>query len=266
MLMNLEMMDFDVVGLAGWRREEIKRQRAAEKDQRLILRVHKGGAFDDTLFAAALEETRLWLQPSEVEFKIWPASEWKNQLLRTAQKSFQKSFAFDEKKMSQLVTGYNQEKPLKDWLLLEHYCYLPLWARRQKVDPHLELILRFEVHRSLMEIRDFGQRKLNPGQIAANDTLDVFDHQQIEVPIFSGKNISVLFVHPESLQVVTGTMTSEEARILDLLEEDVSFSLHQLLNLILDFEWGTKRSIQAWSELISQMAKKGLVLMNQPST
>ncbi len=260
MTTNLDLMDYDVIGMAGWRRQQIKRQLAAEKDLRITLTLHKGGPFKADLFAVALEETLRWLKPVDITHKIWPLSEWKKQLALVAPKYFAESYVFDTKKMNELISAYNKEKPLQDWCFLEHYCYLASWARRQKIDPQLELVLRFELSRGLMEIRDYGAQKLNLGTLKANETLEVFDHSQVQVPFFLGKDISVLYVHPETLQVKTTNLAPDEARILDLLDEGLVLSQTQLVQLIFDFEWSLKRSVQGWSELITQMIKKGFVI------
>ncbi len=260
MTKNLDLMDFDVLGLAGWRREQIKQQLATEKDIQVTLTVHKGGPFDQALFAVALDETLQWIKPAEINYQIWPLSEWKSQLSLSAPKYFAQAFAFDGKKMTELVLGYNKEKPLKDWIFLEHYCYLASWARRQKIDPSLELILRFEVSRGLMEIRDYGSRKLKPGSLKANETIEVFDHTEIQAPFFLGKNISAVYVHPETLQVIVTPLMAEEARVLDLLDEGLALSQTQLLQLIFDFDWSQKRTVEGWSGLILQMIKKGFVI------
>ncbi len=244
-------MDFDVVGLGGWRREEIKRQRAPELGQTLILTVHKGGPFDESLFAAALETTMEWLRPNEVRYQIWPLSQWQKQLLEIAQKTFTAAFATNQNEMIRLIQDYNQEKPLTDWLLLEHFCYLPIFAHQKKVAPELEQILKFEVNRALMEIRDFGKKKISPGRIMANETIDVSRNES---------HVFILYVDPQTLQVITSTLKVDEAHILDLLDEGLDLDIPQLLQLILGFEWGEKKSPQEWAEFLDQMINKGLIL------
>ncbi len=260
MTANLDLMDYDVVGLAGWRRAQIKRQMATEKDLRITLTVHKGGPFKQDLFAAALEDALKWLGPVDIKYQIWPLSDWNHQLATAAINYFPEAYKFDAKKMNELVLAYNKEKPLKDSLFLEHYCYLAAWARRQKIDPSLELILNYEVSRGLMEIRDYGFQKLNLNILKANETLQVFDHSEFQVSVLPGKNISAMYVNPETGEVITSPLTPEEARILDLLDEGLALSQAQLMQLIFDFKRSESQSVQDWSALILQMIKKGFVL------
>ncbi len=257
---NFEVMDFEVVGVRGWRREEIKRQRSLKSEEPLILLIHKGGPFDENLFAAALKETVSWLKPSQITHQIWPLSEWQQQLDQAAQSLFPVSFAQAPQEMKKLVAQYNQEKPLSEWLFLEHYCYLPFLARRQKVDVKLDMMIRYEVNRSLLEIRDFGKKNLPAESLRANETIELYQHLDFEISFFERNNISVLFVNPRTLKPETLPLIKEEARILDLLEEGLELSFSNLVSVIREFEWGIKKESQYWQDVILRMIEKGLIL------
>ena len=229
-MISSNFMDFEVVGLGGWQREEIKRALAQQADPFVTLTVHKGGPFDEALFAAALAKTREWLKPQDLKYQIWPAYEWQQQLVKTALTAFSGSYALEPAKMHELVRRYNQEKPLKDFLLLEHYCYLPIFAHEMKIQGDLYDLIKFEVSKALLEIRDFGIKNFNPGTLHTNETLDVYDK----------KNVKALFVHPRTMEVIKFSLQSEEARILDLLGDDVEIDFPQLLELIPQYDWGQK--------------------------
>lgn len=252
LMISSNFMDFEVVGLGGWRREQIKRQLELQSGLFVTLTVHKGGDFDQSLFAAALIKTQEWLKPAELKYQIWPLFEWQQQLLRTAVKSFPLSFAKNPEKMHELIRRYNEEKPLKDLLLVEHYCYLPLFVHQKKIDSELEDIIKFEVTRELLEIRDFGERKINPGSLHANNTLDIYDK----------KNVKALYVHPKTLEVIKFSLQSEEARILDLLEEGIELDFFNLVLLIEQMDWGREHKAPEWRQIIAQMMGKGLILTN----
>jgi hypothetical protein len=253
----VELMDYDVVGIGGQRREEIKQER---RGQNVTLVLHKGGSFNPELFAAALESTLVWLKPEQIRYEIWPASERNAVLLKTAIKNFPRSFQRDPQTMSSLIQAYNLEKPFTDWLVLEHYSYLPLWAHRQKIQPQLESLLRFEVNQVLLSQRDFGF-SLSPGPFfQANSTLQIYKNEADLVPQVPANEICILYVQPQTLQVKAEKLMADEVRILDLLEEGLKLNRQDLLQLILTFEWADKKDSSAWAEKIKQMLEKGLII------
>lgn len=253
----VELMDFDVVGIAGPARKEIERLRA-KKQVRLVL--HKGARWNPDLFAVALENTIKWLQPANIEHVIWPEQTWNEQVYMAAQRLFPRSFKRMGNSFLDIIKSYNQQVSYEDWLFAEHYRHLPIHFRQLKV-PKSDLdLLRYELMEILLKSRDWGELKSQPDQIYKNPTLQVFDNLMGDLTWVQEKGLYLMYFNASNESVVFEKISSEEALILDLFDEDLVLNETKILGLISAQSLGKYRSESEWVYLLNQIKNKGLLI------
>lgn len=237
-------MDFEIVGVQGWQLRQLQQQNVTS------VVIHKGSDFDKNLFAAALKSTCQALGVSNFEYQIWSQAEWQEALQTSARQLFPRSYQARSQDFDQLVKDYNLEMPLRDWLFVEHFRYLPLLARRRKMNETCQELLRFELTYRLLEIRDFGSLKGEVGTLKLNPSWHLFDNRRGELGL-SEKQIYIMAVRPDSLQVEYQPLSEEGAQVIEVLSEGIRLDVPALLRF---------DSSPAWQSSVQSLLAAGIIL------
>ncbi len=253
----MEIMDFDVVGIGGWSRKELERRLTGES---ISLVIHKGMDWDQNLFTAALDYTLKWLKPRDIQHVIWPKEKWQDKLLDASWRIFPRTYEYMGAAFSTYIEKYNQEVPMQDWLLVEHYRHLPLYLKqlgRPKAESEAS---RFDLMETLLKTRDMGDLKAKPSFLEMNPTIQVFDNLHGDLIFLKERGLFLMFTRPATQEVLCQKISETEALVLDLMAEDLVLNESKLIQLILEHAWGQQKHVSEWKILIHQMQIKGLLL------
>jgi hypothetical protein len=253
----MELMDFDVVGIGGWSRRELEKRLTGEK---ISLVIHKGMTWDQILFAAALDHTLKWLKPENIQHVIWPKEKWVEKLREASWRIFPRSYEKLGQKFANLVDQYNEEVPMQDWLLVEHYRHMPVFLKQLGHPKDETEIVRFDLMEVLLRMRDMGDLKSKPSHLQINPTIQVFDNQTGDLTFLKEKGLYLMFASPLNHEVLCEKIVEVEALVLDLMSDDLVLNEAKLQQLVSSQSWGTELLPSEWRQLIHQMQIKGLLL------
>lgn len=252
------MRDVDVVGVGALRRYQLLKLKA-ERD--IVLQTHTSfiPASVRAIYDEELQRTLQWLQPTRViaskDFNF--DEEVRKTFVRVFPKTHEQLGVMNSK----LCDEYLKEMEWSSWLLQDHWRYFSGFIRQKFASKQtiVELV-QWEWIRAWLEIQPFEMPPSGSKQLVVNPSLQTLKLSQDNELIHRTQGLYTFVCNQKTVKILERKIEICEAALLDLLNEDRTFSEEQLLEMAMLENIEPPPTKDEWRKKIEVLLGSSLIL------